>query len=177
MAFMTELLVDDYGFLFGGEEVFPVDVTEHDWRTPYPRFDATASFEREAGTLGSRPDVFRHPEIRDWVCDEAAWSVLSSVAPSDVRLTGQGRLGTTRMYAVQVVAILDVVDLESSEIDDYGSYQVVRFPAFHRSASVSQRVFRIPGSYTDLFVGSAVKGSLDDEGITGLGYTPVPVTG
>jgi len=43
VAFMAELLVDDYGYLFGGEEVFPVDVTKHDWLTPYPQFKKMVS--------------------------------------------------------------------------------------------------------------------------------------
>ncbi|GII56255.1 hypothetical protein Pth03_46440 [Planotetraspora thailandica] len=83
------------------------------------------------------------------------------------------------MHVVQVIAMLDIVDRSSSIIRDYGSYQVVEFSAFRHSteSEVRSRVFRIPGSYTDLFVGSAVKASLDDAGIRGLGYTPVPFAG
>jgi hypothetical protein len=109
VAFMTELLVDDYGYLFAGEESFPVDVIEH---------------------------------------------------------------------IVQVVAILDVVDLESSVVKDYGSYTVVEFPIFRAGAEdeVRSRVFRSAGGYTELFVGGDVKASLDGAGIVGLSYVPVPFT-
>ncbi|MGN9807090.1 hypothetical protein [Micromonospora sp. L32] len=179
MAFMAELSVDEYGYLFGGEEAFPVDVTEHDWETPYPIFESLANFEWDPGELGTHPNIFRHPEIRDWVCDSRAWSVLSMVAAPDIRLIGEGFLGEERMYIVQVIATLNVVDPEASIIHDYGSYRVVEFPAFRRSAAdgISSRAFRVPGSYTDLFLGDVVKSSLDDAGIVGLRYTPIPLTG
>jgi hypothetical protein len=84
--------VDEYGYLFGGEESFPVDVTQHDWESPYPTFDALAKFEWAAGESGSEPNIFR-----------------------------------------------------------------------------------IPGSYTDLFLGDLLKAALDEAEIAGLGYTPVAV--
>jgi hypothetical protein len=177
MAFMAELLVDEYGFLFGGEEAFPVDVTEHDWESPYPKFDASARFEWEAGELGAEPNIFRHPEIRDWVCDGVAWSVLSRVAPLDVRLLGQGYLGVKELHVVQVVTMLDVVDVDASVVADYGSYRVIEFPSFRDGCDdeIRSRIFRIPGSYTDIFLGDLLKSELDDAGIVGLGYSSVPI--
>jgi hypothetical protein len=177
MAFMAELLVDEYGYLFGGEESFPVDVTQHDWESPYPTFDAFAKFEWAAGESGSEPNIFRHPEIRDWVCDGAAWSVLSDGAPSDVRLLGKGYLGEKELHVVQVVAMLDIVDVDASVVADYGSYRVIEFPAFlaGHGDEIRSRIFRIPGSYTDLFLGDLLKAALDEAEIVGLGYTPVAV--
>jgi hypothetical protein len=179
MAFMTELSVDQYGFLFGGEDAFPVDVTEHDWETPYPTFEKPARCAWEAGELGVEPSVFRHPEIRDWICDDAAWPVLRKVAPSDVRLLGRAYLGEKELFVVQVVAMLDVVDVDASVIADYGSYRVIEFPAFTEGSDdeTRSRIFRIPGSYTDVFVGDLVKSSLDEAQVRGLGYTPVPSAG
>ncbi|MFF0152077.1 hypothetical protein [Micromonospora sp. NPDC005203] len=176
MAFMTELMVNEYGYLLGGERSFPVDVVEHDWLKPYPQFEATVSFRWEAGDLLRRPNIFRHPEIRDWVCDDAAYSVLSGLAPHDLRVIGRGWLGDTPMHIVQVVSMLDIVDLDSSVIQDYGSYQVVDFPAFRRSADldIGSRIFRVPGSYTGLFIGDTIRDSLDGAKISGLGYVPVP---
>ncbi|GIF24002.1 hypothetical protein Ate02nite_67320 [Paractinoplanes tereljensis] len=179
MAFMARLLVDEYGFLFGGEEGFPVDVTEHDWESPYPTFVVPARFEWEAGGLGAEPNIFRHPEIRDWVCDDVAWSVLSKVAPSDPRLLGKGYLGEKELHIVQVVTMLDVVDVAASVVADYGSYRVIEFPAFRDGCDdeMRSRIFRIPGLYTDIFLGDLLKSSLDEAGIVGLGYSPVPVAG
>jgi hypothetical protein len=179
MAFMAELLVDEYGYLIGGEEAFPVDVTEHDWESPYPKFRALARFEWEAGELGTEPNIFRHPEIRDWVCDDVAWSVLAKVAPLDVKLLGKGYLGEKELRIVQVVAMLDVVDIDASLVADYGSYRVIEFPAFRDDCDdeVRSRIFRIPGSYTDIFLGEFLKLSLDEAGIVGLGYRPIPTAG
>ena len=61
VAFMAELLVDDYGYLFGGEEVFPVDVTKHDWLTPYPQFKKMVSLSGGLETLGVAPTFFGIP--------------------------------------------------------------------------------------------------------------------
>lgn len=179
MAYMAELLVNEYGYLFGGEEAFPIDVTDHDWESPYPKFGTPARFEWEAGELGIEPSIFRHPEIRDWVCDDAAWFVLSKVAPLDVRLLGKGHLGEKELHIVQVVTMLDVVNVDASVVADYGSYRAIEFPAFRddRNGETRSRIFRIPGSYTDIFLGELLKSSLDEAGIAGLRYSPVPFVG
>jgi hypothetical protein len=74
--------------------------------------------------------------------------------------------------------MLDIVDREESIIDKYSSYEILRFPAFVRSAEseTDRRAFRVPGSYTDVFVGKAVKQALETAAVTGLTYTPVPFT-
>jgi hypothetical protein len=102
--------------------------------------------------------------------------VLSGVAQADVRILGEGSLGRERMYAVQIVSILDVVDLESSIIQNYGPYQVVGFPAFHRDAEgeIESHIFKIPESPFDIFLGKVVKDSLDRAGVRGLRCAPVP---
>jgi hypothetical protein len=117
VAYMIGLLVDEYGYLTGGEDVFPVDTIDHDWETPYPRYDGVAEFTWEAGELGEQPGVFRHPEIRDWACDEQGWSVLQRTSPGDFHLIGEGRLDGRRLLVLQVVTILDIVDREASIID------------------------------------------------------------
>jgi hypothetical protein len=173
VAFRTEILVDEYGYLTGGEDTFPIDVTGHDFRKPYPLFDGDPAFTWEPGGRGETPDIFRHPEIRDWVCDDAAWSVLAAAGP-DVRRLGGGHLGGRPLHVVQVVGLVTDVDPEASVRHDYGSYQVVEFPALRGGESaVRTRVFRVPDNYTSVFVGAAVKQALDDAGITGLSYAPL----
>ena len=175
MAYMIGLLVDEYGYLTDGEDVFPVDTIDHDWETPYPRYDGVAEFTWQAGELGEQPGVFRHPEIRDWVCDEQAWSVLQRTSPGDLHLIGEGRLDGRRLLVVQVVAMLDIVDREASIIDRYETYEILQFPTFVGQSrnAVAGRAFRVPGSYTDVFVGQAVKEALEAANVTGLSYTPV----
>lgn len=176
MSFMAELMVDEYGYLFGGETIFPVDTIDHDWRTPYPRFDEVVEFTWQPGEVGTKPSFFRHPEIRDWVCDKTAWTAISDIAAKDLHLIGQGDLGGERLFIVQVVSILDVIDRAASIIDKLPSYEVLRFPSFLNRAKVevARRVFRVPGSYTDLFMGVEVKRELDAAKISGLRYVPVP---
>ena len=178
MAFLTGILVDEYGYLTGGEDVFPVNVIDHDFRTPYPLFDGDPAFTWEPGERGEPPNIFRHPEIRDWVCDDAAWSVLAAAGP-DVRRLGGGHLGERPLHVVQVVGLVTEVDPAASVRRDYGSYQVVEFPALYRDAepAVRTRAFRVPGNYTSVFVGAAVKEALDKAGIAGLSYTPLTFTG
>ena len=103
--------------------------------------------------------------------------MLSKGAPSDVRLLGKGCLGEKELYVVQVVAMLDIVDIDASVVADYGSYQVIEFPAFQagHGDEIRSRIFRIPGSYTDLFLGDLLKSALDEAEIVGLRYTPVAV--
>jgi len=54
---------------------------------------------------------------------------------------------------VQIVGMLDVVDMESSIVDRYPSYEILRFPAFRRSESeaIGQRLFRVPQAMVDVF--------------------------
>ncbi|MDP9814124.1 hypothetical protein [Spirilliplanes yamanashiensis] len=47
---MADLDVNEYGWVTGGVEAFPIHVTDHDWLTPYPRFHSIPAFRWEAGT-------------------------------------------------------------------------------------------------------------------------------
>ena len=180
MAFLPVLLVDEYGYLTGGEATFPVDVIEHGWEsTPYPPLSGIAEFDWEPGELGVQPGVFRHPEIRDWVCDETAWSVLSGAAGDDLHLIGAGDLDGKPLFVVQVITVLDIVDREESIIDTYPTYEILRFPAFRAGSEelVERRVFRVPGSFPDVFIGARIREELDRAGVTGFNYAPVPFAG
>jgi hypothetical protein len=179
MAFMAELDSGDYGALDGGQEMFPVRTVDHDWETPYPPYSGVAEFAWEPGELGDRPNVFRHTWIRDWVCDDMLWSLLCAHARADVHHIGRGRVGSVPVHVVQVTAMLDIVDPETSIIDRYPSYEILRFPTFVAEAreQVADRIFRVPGSYIDVFVGSNIRKAFDDAKMTGFTYAPVSFVG
>jgi hypothetical protein len=175
VASMVQLMVDEYGYLVGGEDLFPVDTTDHDWDWPYPPYNGDAKFSWRRGELATHPSFFRHPEIRDWVCDETAISILLDEAPHDIHVIGHGSLDGKKLTVVQATTILDIVDRESSIVDKYPSYEVLRFPVFRRGSKevIESRVFRVPGSYIDVFMGKHIQSALEDAGLTGLRFAPV----
>lgn len=175
MAYLVELDVDEYGTLSGGEGLFPVDVIDHDWNTPYPPFQQVIPFEWDRGDGAGRPNVFWHPEIRDWVCDTSSYELLGRLAPGDVHTIAHGRLGSQELHVVQAVAVLDVVDREASLIDRQATYEILQFPAFFHSVAdeISTRVFRVPGMHTAVFVGEAVKRALESSGTAGIRFVAV----
>ncbi|MFD4138811.1 hypothetical protein [Streptomyces sp. NPDC058572] len=173
MAFLAELDVDLYGCLDGDDAGFPVPSFEHDWSTPYPAAGVTVPFTWEPGEGKHRPDVYWYPRMRDWVCNRLAFDVLTRCAGPDIRTLAHGVLGDEPLFVVQVTAVIDdVVDREASLIDTYETYEALRFPAFRRSMAdaVASRVFRVPGSVSDVFVGEHVRQALTDAGVTGLRF-------
>ncbi len=175
MAYLVELEVDDYGALDGPEESFPVNVVDHNWLgVPYPAVPAVVRFEWEPGDAGVAPDVFWYPQMRDWVCTEKAYETLTAASP-DLHLVANGRLGEDPLFLVQILTVLDVVDRENSIIDRFPSYEILRFPAFSRSSRslVENRIFRVPGSATMIFMGERVKQAVEGAGVKGLGFVPV----
>ena len=63
---MYQVSLDDVGTVEGGEHLLPV-AGEHDWRTPYPAFDAVLPLRWRRGSLRKRPDVYWYPPLRHWV--------------------------------------------------------------------------------------------------------------
>jgi hypothetical protein len=175
MAYLAEPASGDHGRLTGGDADFPRSVTDHDWETPYPPFEAMPGFRWTRGELRRRPSVYRHSGIRDWIVDERAWRVFEDVAPGDLHLIARATVDGEPARIVQAAVILDVVDREHSIIDVYSTYEILRFPAFLESsrAEVARRVFRVPGSYVDVFVGEDLRAALDEAGIHGLNYAKV----
>ncbi|HEY1216194.1 MAG TPA: hypothetical protein VGE93_21405 [Bryobacteraceae bacterium] len=171
MAYLAELDVNDYGCLVGSVP-FPIDVIDHDWRTPYPTTSAIAQLTWEMGELKKRPDVYWAPETRDWVCNGRAFETLSALFPADIHVVGHARDGHHMLHVIQIVGMLDVVDMEASIVDRYPAYEILRFPAFRRSESeaISRRLFRVPQAMVDVFAGAAAKDAIDNADIKGLRF-------
>jgi hypothetical protein len=171
MVYLVELDTNDYGCLVGSVP-FPIDVIDHDWRTPYPTTTATARLTWEMGELRRRPDVYWAPETRDWVCNSRAFETLGELFPSDIHGVGHARDGDHDLHVVQIVGMLDVVDMEVSAVDRYPTYEILRFPAFRRSESeaISRRLFRVPQAMVDVFAGAAAKDAIVSADIKGLRF-------
>lgn len=175
MAYLVELDVDAFGVVDGPEELFPVNVIEHDWLgASYPSIDAIVPFRWKPGENGDAPDVFWYPHMRDWVCSERAYKTLTRTSP-DLHLIANGQLGRDPVFVVQVLTVLDVIDPEGSIVDRYPGYQILRFPTFLRKFSplVENRIFRIPQSPTMIFMGETVKLAMETSAIHGFDFTPV----
>jgi hypothetical protein len=175
MAYLVELDVDAFGVVDGPEELFPVNVIEHDWLSAsYPSVVEVVPFRWKPGENGNAPDVFWYPQMRDWVCSARAYETLTRTS-LDLHLIADGRLGRDSVFVVQVLTVLDVIDPDSSIIDRYPSYQILRFPTFFRkfSSLVENRIFRIPESPTMIFMGETVKLAVESSGIRGFDFTPV----
>ncbi|MEU3251833.1 DUF1629 domain-containing protein [Streptomyces sp. NPDC006997] len=174
MGYLVELDTGEYGCVDADESVFPVDITEHDWRTPYPAVQAEPVFEWERGESRVRPDVFWYPQMGDWVCGERAYRTLKECAGQDLHTIARGTLDGEPVFLVQVTTVLDVVDMEASIVERYPSYEVLAFPAFWRHAEeeIAGRLFRVPKAMTMLFCGERVKAALEAAGIKGLRFVP-----
>ncbi len=179
MAYLVEKDVNTFGSVDAPEDPFPMEtVIEHNWLgVPYPALASVVSFEWEPGEAGEKPDVFWYPHMqRDWVCSKRAYEVLTGVAASDLHLIAEGRLDGDPVYLIQVVSVLDdVVDREHSVIDTYPTYEILRFPAFFRSAAprIASRIFRVPGSVSMICMGEMVKQAIEHADLKGLKFSPV----
>ena len=171
-AFLVELDVDSYGDVSVEREDFPAEVVLFDWRTPYPEFSHPIEFSWEPGESGERPNVFWYPMMFAWVCDTGVKDLLFSLAPQDVRLLADGQVDGEPVHLLQVVGVQDVVDRENSIYTDYGT---LGFPSFFRSQGprLSGRLFRVPESVVDVFVGGGIKEALEAHGCAGLRFVPV----
>ncbi|MFG2091254.1 hypothetical protein [Spirillospora sp. NPDC048824] len=175
MAYMLELDVDEYGMLDGGEEIFPVKVSDHDRRRAYPPLGQPVEFTWEQGDSEVRPNVFYYPYIDNFVCDVSAYEILST-SPGCIHTIATGELERKNLFLVQVTTIIDcIVDLQGSVIQSYPSYEILAFPAFRASKrhAMARRIFRVPENLSLIFVGVELKRSLDEAGIRGFRYLPV----
>lgn len=186
MAYLVEKDVNKFGSVDASEDPFPVRlVVDHNWLgVPYPPLASVVSFEWEPGEAdewepgeaAEKPDVLWYPNMLDWVLSKKAYDVLTGVAASDLHLIAEGRLDGDPVFLIQVVGVLDdVVDREHSLIDRYPTYEMLRFPAFFRSAvpTVASRIFRVPGSVSMIFMGETVKQAIEHAGLKGLKFIPV----
>lgn len=176
MAYLVELDVDAYGMLDGGYEIFPISVTDHDWRNAYPAVAEEVEFAWERGGLKKKPNVFYYPHMDNFVCDPPAYGILMQICPDDVHVIATGTLDGETLFLMQVPNVMDgIVEKSSSVYQKFPSYEILSFPAFHASArrSTLKRMFRVPESLSLIFVGEDVKRSLDEAGIRGFRYLPV----
>src|SRR5262245_47565810 len=100
MTYIAELMVDDFGALMAPEDAFPINAGLHDWTTPYPAMEAIVPFEWQPGSSGVKPNVFWCPLVRDFVCDEHAFELMSGIAPTDVSVIGHGLLNDRKLYLI-----------------------------------------------------------------------------
>ncbi|GAA2394363.1 hypothetical protein Cme02nite_08840 [Catellatospora methionotrophica] len=177
MAYITRLDVDAYGSLDAPDDVWPRDVTQHNWMSGdrYPQIEGTIPFSWEPGDKRQTPDAFWYPQMRDWVLSGSAYQAMTGVASQDLHLIARGALDGNPLYLVQAPTVLDVIDRERSIIDRYPTYEILRFPVLPRSAAplVAERIFRVPGSATIIVIGEAVRQAIEDSASTGFNFVPV----
>ena len=165
--------------VLGGEDLLPIEPTEHDWLTPYPPFGTRLPLRWEKGQRRSRPNFYWYPSLWHWVCDLSAFELLRSVVPKDIHVIAQADVDGEPAWVVQVVNRLDgVVDRAASLIDRYSTYEIMQWPSFYRSAAerVSDKLFGLPEMTFDVFLGERVKAAFEAAGLTGLRYVTVDWT-
>jgi hypothetical protein len=173
MAYVVELDVNAYGFLYGGDEVVSADA-KHDLRRPFPPVSERLKFSWEAGSRPDKPNVFQHNLLRDFVCDATALRVLREIAEPDLHVVASGELDGEELTVVQATSILDVVDEERSIPSEY-SWARIQFPHIPKEAEprVERRIFRVANRdlWSMVFFGDAVKAAVEEAGLRGWTFT------
>jgi hypothetical protein len=178
VAYVVELAVNPYGYLYGGDEFLPVDTSQHHWDEPYPVVPERLTFAWDPGESGRKPNIFRHNWLRDFVCDPQAYRLLDEIAGEDLRVIAHGDLDGEEMTVVQAITVLDVLDEQRSLPSEYSwarfSYPHVREDG---AALVDRRVFRLPYPDFSLLVlaGGAAKAAIESAGLSGMSFTPARV--
>jgi hypothetical protein len=178
MSYVLELDVGACGYLYGGDDLLAVDPVRHSWCVPYPPVGERMQFAWDPGDSGCAPNVFGHNLLRDFVCDDHAFRVLTSVAGGDLHVVGRGELNGANMTALQVTTVLDVVD-EGRSIPSEYSWARISFPHIGDECDevTAGRIFRVANRELSLltFVGDSVKLAIEAAGIVGWRYEPARV--
>lgn len=175
MIYIVELEVDEFGRLEGGEELLSMDGIP-DWSLPHPAVPALLPFEWKEGEARTKPNAFWYPQLYDWACDEPAYDLLRRLAPADLHTVARGRLSSQDLFVVQAIGTAqNAVDRDASIVDKYSTYEIMRFPAFYRKKDeeLSERVFRIPEMYPEVFMGATIKDELEAANIKGFRFVSV----
>jgi hypothetical protein len=172
-AYFVELDVDEWGFLDGGDDLLTDDIP--DWTVPFPAMDAILDLMWTPGRNRQRPNVYWHPNLEHWVCDERAFEVLTKTVAHDIHVIARASVDGRPAWAVQVVTrMVGIVD-ESTSLFERG---MMRWPSFRLGAAerMADRLFAVPELYLDVFMGSAVRAALDTADLMGLTYVAVDWT-
>lgn len=178
VAYVIDSDEDEYGFLWGGDELLPAAPAFHRWCEPYPLIERPLEFTWEHGSSGLRPNVFDHNLLRDFVCDRQSLQLLQNLAGSDIRVLGRGFLDGDELSIVQVTTVLDVVD-ESRSIPSPYSWARIEFPHIPREngEKIHRRIFRVPSPelFLMVLVGDDIKRAFEESGLRGWRFVPAQV--
>jgi hypothetical protein len=174
MAHVVELDVNRYGFLYSPDESLSVRATvEHSWLEPFPTLDGEVEFAWERGTSRRQPDVFKHSQLRDFVCDTATHRILTDLVRTGLHVVARGRYGDREMVVLQVTTVFDVVDAARSNPAQYhryapGALEWPHIPA-DREPIVRGTFFRVPndGLALTVLVADDVKDAIERAGLRG----------
>lgn len=170
MPYMLEADVNSFGFLVGGDHHLKVAPAFHRWSDPYPAISEPLQVSWEPGALSTKPNIYVHNLLRDFVVDAAAFRALTRVADDDIRVYGKMILGGEELSVIQAIKILDVVDKEASIPSEYQNMEI-SFPHIPESsdAATRTRFFRVANRCLSLsvFVGDDVKEAYEEAGLKG----------